>query len=287
MPQSSKPSVYPERKVKTIQKIIELCKSHNYISAAECAWIPASLLKKVRRELRGNHVLLVSKKTLARLALRKSERKGVEKLIENFPQTLLLIFSDTPPHRTAEMLDRFEEEMYPKPNEVASEDIVIRRGPTALPPGPALTTLRSYGIKAKVEKGRITVLEDAVVLRKGERFSRGIIDLLRSLEMKSKKVKIKMSGAIDKDGIFYPPEVLYTPAQKIADDMSRAYESAAKLAAYLKLPVYPVIPLLVATARSRAVQLSLATGWYTRETLPIILSMLAAKTRAIADAIRF
>ncbi|RLG52456.1 MAG: 50S ribosomal protein L10 [Thermoproteota archaeon] len=287
MPQSSEPRRYPERKVKTIQKILELSKSHSYISAAECAGVPASLLKRVRRELRANHALLVSKKTLARLALRKSERKGVEKLIEHFPQTLLLIFSNTPPYKTAEILDKFEEEMYPRPNEAASEDIVIKKGPTALPPGPVLTTLRSYGIKAKVEKGRITILEDAVILKKGERFSRGVIDLLRNLEMKTKRVKVKMSGAIDKDGAFYPPEVLYTPTQQIVDSLNKAYESVAKLAAHLELPVYPIIPLLVATAKSRAVQLSLATGWYTRETLPLLLSALAAKAKALADAIRF
>ena len=91
-----------------------------------------------------------------------------------------------------------------KTGQIADKDLEIPEGPTELMPGPAVSELSALGIKIQIEKGKITIKEPKIIVKKGEKISRGATEMLNKLDIKPFKVGFIPICSFDtKEKIFY------------------------------------------------------------------------------------
>jgi large subunit ribosomal protein L10 len=158
-----------------------------------------------------------------------------------------------------------------KPGDVAEEDVVIPAGPTDLAPGPILMDLRAMNIPTKIQGGKVAIAESVTILKKGQKASAQIADLLRALNIKPLKVGFKVTGAIDESGLIYSPEVLSVTREDILRLLQEAHMRSLNLAIELgEINRHTLAPMMQRAA-ARAIALSMRLNWVSDLTIPLLL----------------
>jgi len=259
------------RKEEAINKFLKLLKEYPTVMVGDFSRIPANHFEKVRKELSPDVKFFVMKKTLLKRACELSDRKGLKKLLDAMPQSLVIIFSRKDPFDTYKLISERKTEIFMKPGDVAEEDVVIPAGPTDLAPGPILMDLRAMNIPTKIQGGKVAIAETVTLLKKGERASAQITDLLRALNIKPLKVGFKVTGAIDESGLFYSPEVLSVTKEDILRLLGEAHMRSLNLAIELGEINRHTLAPMVQRAAVRAIALSMKLNWVSDLTIPLLM----------------
>ena len=115
-----------------------------------------------------------------------------------------LIITGEDPFKLFKTLKKSESDAYAKPGQETPIDIVVKAGATEFGPGPMLSEFGALGVKTKLEKGKITVLNDAVILKKGEVITPQVASIMQKLDIKPIRI-----------GMLYLNLILRTIALKI------------------------------------------------------------------------
>jgi large subunit ribosomal protein L10 len=239
--------VKPE-KVAKVKELEELVKKYPVVGLISLYKIPANSFQKIRNELGEKALIKVCKKTLISLALKNC---GMEKLCEYAEGQVGLIFTEMNPFKLLFYLQKNRTPAPAKPGDIAEEDIVVPAGPTDIPPGPAISTLTKVKIPAKVEGGKIAIVKDAVVCKKGEMISEDLAAALNLLKMEPIKIGLKLL-AVYADGKVYGKEDLGVTEEEIIDSLTKAYQKSFNLSIGLTYPTPQNISLLLQKAYMNA-----------------------------------
>ncbi len=216
-------------------------------------------LQKIRRDLRGEMELKVTRGTLIWKALEKSGVKGFENLRELISGQVAILTTDSAPNATFEKLSKTKQKSPAKGGEVADDDIVVEASETSFPPGPMVSEFQKVGLQTAIEKGKIVIKKDTVLVKKGETISKEKAGVLKKLEIFPLTVGIDMKGALY-DGIFFDESALSITPSSVLQDVSRALVIAKKLALASKFIVPEIVPELLVMARINAESLAIAAG---------------------------
>ncbi len=285
MTESRRVSPQRVRKAKMMEKFAKLVKEYPTIMFADFARIPADHFQRVRRELSPDIRFFVIKKRLVAKVAEEIDRKGLKELVNRMPLNLVVIFSKKDPFETFHLIAERKAEVFLKPGDVAEEDIVIPKGPTDIAPGPILTDLRAMGVPTKIQGGKVAISEDFVILRKGEKASPQIADLLRNLNIKPLKVGFKVTGAIDEEGLLYLPDLLAITKEDIVEMIVKAHGSALNLALEIgEINRYTVRPLME-RAIARALTLSIEINWVSDKTILHLIRKAVVAASALKEKV--
>ncbi len=274
------------RKEEMVRRIVEGVKEFPTVMFADFGRSPADFLQRLRKELSPDTRLMVVKKRLVPIAFSKVDsREGLNRLLEHIPQRLMIIFSKESPWRLYQRLREKTVRVDILPGEVAEEDIVIPAGPTDLAPGPILTDLRALGVPTKIVGGKISISEDFVIVRRGEKVQAQIADMLKALGIRPVEVRLEVSGAVDSEGIFWPPEVLAKTREEILEELSRAAGVGIALAVEQGIVTDKTAELILRKAAQRVLALAGEIGWMSPETAELILRKAAARARVLEAAL--
>ena len=275
------------RKEEAINKFLRLLKEYPTVMIGDFSRIPANYFEKVRRELSPDVKFFVMKKTIFKKACELSDRRGLKDLLSMMPQSLVIIFSRKDPFDTYKLLSERKTEIFMKPGDLAEEDVVIPAGPTDLAPGPILMDLRAMNIPTKIQGGKIAIAETVTLLKKGERASAQITDLLRALNIKPLKVGFKVTGAIDESGLFYSPEVLSVTREDILRLLREAHMRSLNLAIELGEINRHTLAPMVQRAAARAIALSMKLNWVSDLTIPLLMRKAVQLAKLLGEKIGF
>jgi len=274
------------RKEEMVRRIVEGAKEFPTVMFADFGRSPTDFLQRLRKELSPDTRLMVVKKRLVPIAFSKVDsREGLNRLLEHIPQRLMIIFSKESPWRLYQRLREKTVCVDILPGEVAKEDIVIPAGPTDLAPGPILTDLRALGVPTKIVGGKISISEDFVIVRRGEKVQAQIADMLKALGIRPVEVQLEVSGAVDSEGIFWPPEVLAKTREEILEELSRAAGVGIALAVEQGIVTDKTAELILRKAAQRVLALASEIGWMSPKTAELILRKAAARARALEAAL--
>ena len=148
--------------------------------------IPARQLQEMRKTLAGKATIRLSKINLMKLALEdcdeeKANITGLSDYMEGQPA---LVCTDMNPFRLYKILEDSKTSAPAKAGATAPEDIVVPAGDTGFPPGPFLGDLQQIGVPAKIDKGKIVVSKDTVVVKAGEEVSKQVAAALTRMMKK-------------------------------------------------------------------------------------------------------
>lgn len=261
------------------QKIIYVNNLYDYLSKsdtiiiANTQGIPASALQEIRKALKkeGYYIKFVRKRLLIK-ALERFNDENIKKIVDmikankSLATMILIPKEDINPFDLYTFLEKNKSYRAAKIGDVLSDDVVIRAGPTNFTPGPILTELKAFGLKTKVEGGKIVIEEDKVVAKKGDVVNDKLLSLLQKFGIKPIPVKLEIFVVYKKKkGIIYTYDVLSVPLSLYVDQIYSGFKKSLSLSLQIGYPTKENIKILLSRAYIRSKNLSLEVGLITED----------------------
>jgi large subunit ribosomal protein L10 len=259
-----------EEEVKQLLKEME---EGNVIGIVGIHGIPGTQMNNIRRSLRGNAKLIVSKNTLISIALQDLEgkKKNVKELAKYIKDQSALIVSDKDPFKLAKIVEASRTRASPKGGEIAPEDVVVPAGETEFKPGPIVSDLQKVGIPASIEKGKVVIKKDTVVVKKGEKISKDLAQMLAKLDIRPIPVGLEIR-AFYENGYIFGSDALKIDTEKVLQDLKNSIMNAFNLSLNVGYYTKLTIPIMLSDAYMKALSLGININYFTHETIKHLLA---------------
>ncbi|NOQ54468.1 MAG: 50S ribosomal protein L10, partial [Thermoplasmata archaeon] len=273
-------------KMDRVEELTDAMTSSPVVGIVDIHGIPAKQLSKMRARLRGRVGLLVTKRTLIDMALDKAaeSRPGIDGLKEAAEGQVGLVFTEENPFKLFKLMERTKTASPAKGGEEAPNDIVIKAGDTAFKPGPVIREFQNVGIPAAIERGKVVIKKDAVLVKAGEPIPKDLASVLPRLDILPLMLGLDLQAAYE-DGIVYQPDVLDVDTDALMGQMSAGAAAAFNLAVYARIFNQATIMPMLAEGKTFAFNLAVETDIMTPETVEPILARANAKAMALASQI--
>lgn len=252
-----------DQKKKVVESFVKLMKDYPIVGAIDLEGMPTAQLQKVRATLRDNDmVLLVSKRRIMKIAIEKAkkDKKGIEELEANLKGMPAMIFSKKDPFKLYKLLKSSKSEAPAKAGQIAPKDIEIKAGVTNFLPGPIISELASVGVKSGVENGKVAIKQDCIVCKEGKVITAKLAEMLTRLNIKPMEVGLNLIAAYE-NGVIFKKSVLDIDEAKYLADITQA--------------------------ASESFNLSVETGYFTKENVDVIIRNVFYTCKALAEESKF
>jgi large subunit ribosomal protein L10 len=241
-----------ERKEKIINELVGYLKNYKYFIIADLFKIKSADLQALRKIFYDSLKFKVVKNSLFRVALKKVyEENTVKKLEPYLHKQNIFIFSNANPYEIYLQLEKNKIKTAAKPGDIAEEDIIIPAGNTGITPGPVMSKFSKLKIPTKVEEGAITVTKDTVVVKKGDKISSEVVELLNLLGIKPISVTLKLKYGFDGKNII---ENIYLDLNQIKKEIEKAQQYVLNLSLNAILPIKEIMPIIITQAHNNSIK---------------------------------
>ena len=270
-------------KVQEVDDLVRQIREANVVAIVDVRGIPALQLQAMRRQLRGRADLRVAKNTLLRIALERvsAEKKGLGDLASSLGGQVALVTTRLNPFRLFKELESTKSPAAAKGGEVAPADIWVREGDTPFKPGPVVADLQKAGIPAAIEKGKVLIKKDKLLVKGGDRIPREVASALTRLEVYPLIVGLDLRGAYEAGQVF-GRNVLSVDEDQVRAQVTTAIRQALSLSLFTAYPSAFSIRFLLSKGVRDALSLSVNAGFPTRESAKFLLAKAQAQALALA-----
>ncbi|MEM2727245.1 MAG: 50S ribosomal protein L10 [Archaeoglobaceae archaeon] len=272
----------PQWKVNQVEELKNVISSHKVLALTNFEKVPASLMQKVKRELKGSAEVRVVKKTLLNIAL-DSIGGGYEKLKDYAKGQIAIIATNENPFRIYKKLESLKIDSPLKPNQISPIDVVVNEGPTSLAPGPAMAELQMAGIPAAVEKGKVVIKTKATVVKAGDVVKPEVAKALEKLNIKPLKIGLETVAVYD--GVVLTPDLLKIDEEAILKDFQNAYAIAMNLAVNCCYVTKETAEILLIKGFMDAKNLAINVGILEKDVMPDLLMKAHAQMLSLASVL--
>ncbi len=260
-----------ESKKKTVEEFTKLIEEYPVIGVVNMANLPARTVQEMREKLRDKGtVLKMTKKRLMKIAFSKAKKKDISKLEEHFKGLPALIFTKDNPFTLYAELEKTKSNAPAKAGQEAPKDISVKSGPTSFSPGPIIGQLGKFGIKTGVEAGKLIIKEDSVVAKKGDVIDSELAGILIRLGIEPMEIGLDLRAAYEEGDIF-TADVLYIDVQEYTAKFMAAYSESLNLAVAAGYPTQESLQVMLNKAESQTRSLSIEIGFITGDTAKDII----------------
>jgi large subunit ribosomal protein L10 len=276
-----------EEKKKEVVELKKLINDHNFIAIVNLVDLPSNELQVMRKKLKENSIVKVSKKRLIKIALNESkDKKGITDLIPCLEKvTPGIIFSKDNCFKLANFLRKNKSKVSAKPGQIAPKDLSVNAGPTPFTPGPIIGELGSMGVKATVEEGKIVVKEDAVVVKEGEEINSQVADLLAKLDVKPMEIGLNLAVAYE-DGTILDKDVLDFDDGLYLEEIKRIASDAFKLTVSIGYVTKENVSMLLSKAENEAKALIEKAGIITNDSVKGMVAKAESHAETVKDLVK-
>ncbi|GAF98927.1 unnamed protein product, partial [marine sediment metagenome] len=187
-----------EEKKQKVKELAELMKKKT-VMIVSIKNLPSAQFQDIKKKLRGKAKIQVAKKKLIDFALDHSGIKELHELIPYVEESTAILFSDKDTFEISGILASEKSPSKAKEGQEAPEDIIVHAGPTELLPGPDISALSAVGLAPKVEKGKIHIMQDTVLVKAGEAISSEKASVMAKLDIIPFKIGIEPVASYDGD----------------------------------------------------------------------------------------
>ena len=273
-------------KQEVVGELIEKLERYPVVGVLDIADLPAAQFQQMRQKLREQAEIIVSKNTLLKLSLEQAAgRKDpkLQELIDHLRGPTALILARVDPFKLSKILRDSKTSAPAKPGSRSPRDIVIPAGETDFAPGPVVGELQRVGIKARIQAGKVVILEDCQLLRAGDEISKEVSDALAKFGIMPLELGLKLR-AIYEAGMIFSGEVLEFDETKAIGQLQLACFSAVNLAINVNYPTSITIGVMIAKAGAAARNLALNACLPISEVMPVLLTRAYAEMLGLAAA---
>ena len=240
----------------------------------------------MRETLREQMVMTMAKKTLVRRAWKKAglSEDELDTLLDGVTQPMLVQTDNLNAFQLFAELEKTRTGRPAKAGDIAPNDIVIEEGPTTFPPGPIVGEFNSVGIPAKIDKGKVSIVKTVTAVEAGEPISADLGLMLSKLEINPIEIGLILSGAIE-DGTVMAADDLDLDLSGFTANVKSATSGAFNLACNIGWFTDQTIPVLISKAAGEAMAVAVEAGIHNEETMPILISRAHARMLAVAGQV--
>lgn len=247
------------QKIKLVQKLKEEMKGYTLVGVMPLSSVPDRLFQKTRNSLKPKAKVVVARKTLLKRVL--DGNKELEKLDSYIDTNVALLLANGDPFELNSLIAANRIKLGAKPGQIAPNDINIEAGETAIPPGPAVTTLKAAGIDTQIQKGKVVIAKEKVLVKKGAKISTAVSKALKMLEITPFEAAAKLSVVTD-GKLLYTADILGMTPETIMRQLSTAFNESYVLTVETGVVTQYNISLFLKNAYLGAFGLGLATKTY-------------------------
>ena len=275
-----------EWKKEEVNELKSLIDKYDVIGIVDLLNFPAKQLQVMRKSLLNKAVIRMSKKNLIDLALEdcNASKNNIVDLSEHMEGQVAVIATEMNPFKLYKILEDSKTSAPAKPGAIATDDIVIPEGDTGFEPGPFLGELQQVGIPAKIDKGKIVVSKETVLVEAGEEVSAAVASTLSRMDINPMEVGIDLRAVYEEEAI-YTSEVLAIDEEQTLADVQNAFRNAFNLSVNAAIPTEETISTIITLAYTRAINVGVDAAIMTSETSEPIIGLAQAKMLALASEV--
>src|SRR3989442_1065058 len=253
-------------KKQLVEALATRCAQARVVGIANIHGIPAPQFQAIRKKLTGRATITVAKNNLLRLALLQASEKKPEmvKLGDTIEGQTAVVTADINPFRLFKELEATKTRAPARGGEIAPEDLWVRGGETPFKPGPVVGELQKAGIPAAIERGKVVIRQDKLMVKAGQRIPRDVAQQLARLEIFPLVVGLDLRGAYEA-GTGFRREALAIDDGVVRGQIAQAGLEALAPALALAYPAKETIRPLLAKAHAEAPSLPGESGIPTKE----------------------
>jgi large subunit ribosomal protein L10 len=249
----------PQWKLDEVDKLVELFKKYKNVAVIEVAHIGDTQIQSMRKILRGQAVIKMSKKNLQIRAIEKfkkeSGKENLDVLADSIPGQSSLVFTDMDVFELKKIFLENEWMVPAKPDEITPVDIWVPAGDTGLPTGQVISELNmTLRLPTRIQNDTIWIREDTRTHKSGEMVDVKQAAVLKKLGIKPIESLIKIHLAWS-DGEIYTEDIIYMDMEKFQQDVASCYFTAQTLAIELEILDQETIQILTQKAYREALAL--------------------------------
>jgi len=250
-----------ERKEKYVAKLQHLINEYKNVLVVKVDNVGSNQIQKIRGALRGIAVVLMGKNTIIRKVLRENVAANpkLETLIPLLYGNVGFIFTNANLNQTRKII---QENKVPAPARVgtmAPNDVIVPAGSTGMDPGQT-SFFQALNIATKIVKGAIEIINEVLLIRKGEKVTASHVALLDKLNIRPFSYGMIVTDVYE-DGTVYAASVLDMSQE---DLYAKFFASVRKLAAVslaISYPTLAALPYFIGNAFAKLVALSVETDY--------------------------
>jgi large subunit ribosomal protein L10 len=269
-------------KEKKVEELAKMLDESLIIGVLDMHKLPARQLQQIKNKLGSSASIRMAKKTLLKRAIEKSKKKDIKKLEEKFVNEPALIFSNENPFRLFKIIKESRSPASAKAGDVAQKEILIQKGSTGLPPGPAISTLQKIGLKASVQQGKIAVMADKVIVKSGEVISEDVANVLGMLKIEPMEIGLELVAAWD-GGVIYSKSVLDVDADYYLNELHSCVMKAVNLSVNAGYPTKLTVPIMIQKAFSEARSICIEASIFEKDFIDEVLAKAAREAKALEE----
>ena len=276
------PHVAPYKK-QVVEDLASRFAQARVVGIANIHGIPAPQFQAIRKRLSDRASITVAKNNLLRLALEQASAKkpDLAKLGEAIEGKTAVVTADINPFKLFKELEATKTKAPARGGEIAPEDLWVRAGETPFKPGPVVGELQKAGIPAAIERGKVVIRQDKLMVKAGDRIPREVAQQLARLEIFPLIVGLDLRGAYE-NGIVFRREALAIDDTVVRGQIARAARAALALALEIAYPAKDTIGPLLSKAHAEALRLAIASEFPTKESIKFLLMKAHAQMLALA-----
>lgn len=274
-------------KEKELADITSLISKYPVIGVINIEKMPAAQMQQIRKKLRGRVEMKVGRNALVSMALKNADkgRPNLGAMKEYVLGSCGIVACNTDTFKLLKEMNATKMKMAARGGEVAPEDILIKSGETSLKPGPIVGELQKGGIPAAIEKGKVVIKQDKIIVKKGERIPRDAALALARLDVFPLTVGLELMAAYE-NGVIFGQSVLTIDEQKTKSDLVDASINAFNLAISLAYPARDCIRFLIEKAHAQAVNLSICASIPTEQTIALMIQKACLEASIVKEKIK-
>ena len=216
------------------------------------------------------------------MALDEAGRKDIESVKEAVKGPVALVFSNENAFDLFREIKSTKVKAAAREGDVADKDIVISKGSTELPPGPAISTLQKAGIKAQVQGGKIAVMNDTSILHAGDTVTANIVAVLNLLNIMPNEKSLNVS-TVWEDGVLYGSDVLDIDVEAFAENVQKGIFRGISLSVACGYLTRESAPIAIQKAFMEGLSVSLEADFLTRDTASFIIGKAVRAANAVQE----
>jgi large subunit ribosomal protein L10 len=270
-------SMVSQKKTQMLKEISGMLKQHPVIGILDMHKLPGRQLHDIRNKLRGEATIRMAKKRIIDIALKESNLTELGPYLTGEPA---LLFSSSNPFKLAQKIMASTSKAAAKEGDIAPRNIEIKAGPTPLSAGPVIGELQRLKIPCAVEHEKIAVKQDKVVAKAGEVITKPMAEVLAKLGIEPMEIKLNLVAAWEK-GSIYTKDILFVTQEEYITQIRESVQKAFNLSLSINYFTKETIPLLLSKAHREALALCTRANIITPATAGSVLAQAHAAAAGI------
>lgn len=267
------------QKIEYVNSLKKEISTYKTIAIMPIDTVPDRLLQKIRNKLKPDSKLIMGRKTLVVKALGAERMKPFENhMVKNFA----LVLSNKEPFELYKVISESKLKLGAKPKQVAPSDIVIEPGDTSIAPGQTVTELKNAGIDVQIQKGKVVISKQKVLVAKGTKISGAVANALKILEIKPFEVAPRLDAAVS-GGLLYTNATLRVNEDFVRAEIVKNFMEAYLMSIEIGMPTPYNAEVLIIRAYRGAMSVGIEAKIMEPEIVKILVANAAAQASGLAD----